>query len=95
MFIFICLALLLVLLFLIFFMTKHSFLSSLLVLESMVLTTMVILISLFWVVGINLFMFVLLLTLSVCEAGLGLSLLLSYIKTTGSDNIYSSLPFMS
>nr|BBA10001.1 NADH dehydrogenase subunit 4L [Megalophaedusa surugensis] len=87
--VFLCLSLLMVLLLVIFFSTKKSFLSSLLVLESMVLISLVLSISLFWLAGNDLFLFVLLLTFVVCEAGLGLSLLLSYMKITGSDNIFS------
>nr|BBA10118.1 NADH dehydrogenase subunit 4L [Megalophaedusa oxycyma] len=87
MFILSVLSFLLVSLVFMFFMGPKSYLSSLLILESMVLVSLVMLISFFWVASYCLFLFILLLTLSVCEAGLGLSLLLSYMKTSGNDSI--------
>nr|BBA10646.1 NADH dehydrogenase subunit 4L [Tyrannophaedusa mikado] len=90
MFMLICLAMLLVLLAIIFFSNKRSFLSALLVLETIVLASLLISISLLWVWGNSLFLFVLLLTFGVCEAGMGLSLLLSYIKITGNAIISAS-----
>nr|BBA10184.1 NADH dehydrogenase subunit 4L [Stereophaedusa elongata] len=71
-----------------FFMnTKMHMLRAILILEAMILNMLVI--SIFTLGGLQFepFMFLLLLTFAVCEAGMGLSLLLTYMKTTGSDMI--------
>nr|BBA10529.1 NADH dehydrogenase subunit 4L [Megalophaedusa miyazakii] len=72
---------------LLFFSTRQNYLNALLVLESVVLSSLVLSIFLFAASGITFYIFMLLLTLGVCEAGLGLSLLFSYIKVTGSSHI--------
>nr|BBA10262.1 NADH dehydrogenase subunit 4L [Stereophaedusa hemileuca hemileuca] len=77
--------LLMVLILLFFFNTKNHFMVALLILETLMLITLVISIYLLSLLQIEPFMFLVLLTFAVCEAGLGLSLLLTYIKTTGSD----------
>nr|BBA10043.1 NADH dehydrogenase subunit 4L [Zaptyx takarai] len=79
--------LLLLMLYLYFFTVSNSFLSSLMVLESMVLLLLILtaLFSMNLSEGINMFLFVL--TLSVCEATLGLTLLISLVKFKGNDLI--------
>nr|BBA10181.1 NADH dehydrogenase subunit 4L [Stereophaedusa interlamellaris] len=83
--------LLMVLLFFFLLNTKMHMLRAILILEAMMLNTLVI--SIFTLGGLQFepFMFLLLLTFAVCEAGMGLSLLLTYMKTTGSDLIKSSM----
>nr|BBA10103.1 NADH dehydrogenase subunit 4L [Stereophaedusa tabukii] len=83
--------LLMVLLFFIFFNTKMHFLRAFLILEALMLNALVITIFVFSSFMFNPFMFLLLLTFAVCEAGMGLSLLLTYIKLNGSDLIKSIL----
>nr|BBA10055.1 NADH dehydrogenase subunit 4L [Megalophaedusa nankaidoensis] len=83
----IMLTMLLVFLTFVLFSSKHYFLSSLLVLESMVLLSVVFTLFLFWLAEGNLSFFVLVLTISVCEAGMAFSLLMSFIKNSGSANI--------
>nr|BBA10853.1 NADH dehydrogenase subunit 4L [Stereophaedusa oshimae degenerata] len=79
--------LLMVLLFLFLLNTKMYFLRAILILEALMLTALIISIFLLGSVQYEPFLFLLLLTFAVSEAGLGLSLLLSYMKTTGSDMI--------
>nr|BBA10574.1 NADH dehydrogenase subunit 4L [Megalophaedusa hakonensis] len=81
---------LLLLLFVSFISAKKQLLPALLLLEALVLNAL--LLSLFFLSKSesSLFIFILLLTLGVCEAGLALSLLLSYIKVSGSDYINSN-----
>nr|BBA10508.1 NADH dehydrogenase subunit 4L [Megalophaedusa aurantiaca] len=85
------LAMLLVFFSYIIFSTKKYILSSLLVLEAFVLLSLILSISFMDLSGYSLSFFILLLTFGVCEAGLGLSLLLSYIKASGNDVISSSI----
>nr|BBA10349.1 NADH dehydrogenase subunit 4L [Stereophaedusa ophidoon] len=81
------LLLLMVFLMMIFFNTKLHFLRSFLVLEAMMLTALIITITMLSSFQTEPFMFLTLLTFAVIEAALGLSLLLSYIKITGSDSM--------
>nr|BBA10346.1 NADH dehydrogenase subunit 4L [Stereophaedusa azumai] len=81
------LIMLMVFLMLIFFNTKLHFLRSFLVLEAMMLTALLVTITVLSMVQTEPFMFMTLLTFAVIEAGLGLSLLLSYVKITGSDSM--------
>nr|BBA10082.1 NADH dehydrogenase subunit 4L [Stereophaedusa stereoma] len=83
--------LLMVLLLLFLFNTKMHYLRAFLILEALMLNALVISIFVLSAVQINPFIFLLLLTFAVCEAGIGLSLLLTYIKMNGSDSIKSSL----
>nr|BBA10718.1 NADH dehydrogenase subunit 4L [Zaptyx adulta] len=74
-------------LFIYFYTVKSSFLSALMVLEAMVLLSLVFLayFTLSMSEGINIFLIVL--TLSVVEACLGLTLLITYVKVFGNDFI--------
>nr|BBA10364.1 NADH dehydrogenase subunit 4L [Megalophaedusa sublunellata] len=77
----------------IFFSTKRQFLTALLIFETMVLISFVLSLMLIMSGICKLYIFILLLTLGVCEAAMGLGLLLSYIKMNGSDLInFSPLP---
>nr|BBA10808.1 NADH dehydrogenase subunit 4L [Stereophaedusa valida striatella] len=71
--------------------TKVHFLRAFLILEAIMLTVLII--SIFFLMRLQFepFMFLVLLTFAVCEAGLGLSLLLTYIKSTGSDMIQNQI----
>nr|BBA10202.1 NADH dehydrogenase subunit 4L [Stereophaedusa vasta] len=82
--------LLMVLLLFFLFNTKMHMLRALLILEAMMLNALVISIFVLGYLQLEPSLFLLLLTFAVCEAGMGLSLLLTYIKTTGSDMIKSS-----
>nr|BBA10280.1 NADH dehydrogenase subunit 4L [Stereophaedusa una] len=84
------LLLLMVLFMFIFFNVKFHFLRAFLILEAMMLTALLITISLLSSVQTEPFMFLTLLTFAVIEAGLGLSLLLSFIKLTGNDAMMNS-----
>nr|BBA10496.1 NADH dehydrogenase subunit 4L [Zaptyx adulta] len=79
--------LLVVSLFIYFFTIKNSFLSPLMVLEAMVLVTLIFLacFTLTMTEGINVFFIVL--TLIVCEACIGLTLLITFVKVFGNDYI--------
>nr|BBA10226.1 NADH dehydrogenase subunit 4L [Metazaptyx hachijoensis] len=83
---------LLVILHFYFFSVKKHLLSALLVLEAMVLMLLLLTFAFsFWMLeGLTMYMFVL--TLSVVEAALGLTLLISYVKMSGSDmtKLYNS-----
>nr|BBA10664.1 NADH dehydrogenase subunit 4L [Stereophaedusa mima] len=81
------LLLLMVVLMLILLNSKRHFMRAFLILEVMMLTALLITINMLSSVQLEPFMFLTLLTFAVIEAGLGLSLLLSYIKVTGSDVI--------
>nr|BBA10613.1 NADH dehydrogenase subunit 4L [Megalophaedusa kyotoensis] len=70
-----------------FFSVKNQFLSALLMLETLVLTSLIFLMFLLSVYSSDLWIFLLLLTFGVCEAGLGLGLLLTNLKVKGSDFI--------
>nr|BBA10385.1 NADH dehydrogenase subunit 4L [Megalophaedusa subulina] len=69
------------------FATQHHFLLCLLILECVVLVSLVLTIFILNNSAGSLNIFILVLTLGVCEASLGLSLLVSYIKMNGSDKI--------
>nr|BBA10748.1 NADH dehydrogenase subunit 4L [Zaptyx daemonorum] len=69
------------------FFIKNHLLSSLLVLEAMVLMLLLITISFSYLVLESLSLFLFVLTLSVCEAALGLTLLICFVKVNGSDHI--------
>nr|BBA10124.1 NADH dehydrogenase subunit 4L [Tosaphaedusa akiratadai]BBA10544.1 NADH dehydrogenase subunit 4L [Tosaphaedusa akiratadai] len=84
-------SMLMVFLLLVFFQTKKEFINSLLVLESLVLTSLLYSIFFLCSSGNSTMIFLLLLTLGVCEAGLGLALWLSHIKMFSSAFIKSSL----
>nr|BBA10697.1 NADH dehydrogenase subunit 4L [Phaedusa valida fasciata] len=71
--------------------TKVHFLRAFLILEAIMLTVLVVSILFLMRLQNEPFMFLLLLTFAVCEAGLGLSLLLTYIKATGSDMIQNQI----
>nr|BBA10700.1 NADH dehydrogenase subunit 4L [Stereophaedusa callistochila] len=79
--------LLMVLMLLFLLNTKKYFLRSLLILEGMMLSALMITIFLLGGYQFEPFLFLLLLTFGVSEAGFGLSLLLTYMKSTGSDLI--------
>nr|BBA10427.1 NADH dehydrogenase subunit 4L [Pliciphaedusa aenea] len=78
---------LLLLLFMLFFYTQKHYLSSLLILEAMVLISLLLNGIVLCLAMNNMTSLVVLLTLAVCEAGLGLSLLMSFLKTSSSDYI--------
>nr|BBA10478.1 NADH dehydrogenase subunit 4L [Megalophaedusa dalli] len=80
-------------LFFLFFATKKLYLTALLILKSMLLTALVLSIFILSISSSSLCIFILLLTLAVCEAGLGLSVLMSYIKITGGNYIQSNFLF--
>nr|BBA10241.1 NADH dehydrogenase subunit 4L [Stereophaedusa caloptyx subtilis] len=82
---------LLVMLFLFLFNTKSHYLRALLILETMMLTALIISFFLMVTLMENPFQFLLLLTFGVVEAGFGLSLLLTFIKNGGSDMIKTNL----
>nr|BBA10322.1 NADH dehydrogenase subunit 4L [Reinia euholostoma] len=65
--------------------TKKHLISSLLLLESVVIISLVISISVIALLNTSYSGYLLVLTFSVCEASLGLALLLGFIKITGSD----------
>nr|BBA10760.1 NADH dehydrogenase subunit 4L [Megalophaedusa micropeas] len=69
----------------IFFNSKTHFISSLLILEAVVLVSLIISCFITSVVASSFSLWIVLLTLSVCEASLGLSLLVAMIKVKGSD----------
>nr|BBA10565.1 NADH dehydrogenase subunit 4L [Megalophaedusa pinguis platyauchen] len=73
-----------------FILINSRFLSALVILESMVLVSSVLV--LVWLVKSlsSLTIFILLLTFGVCEAGLALSLLMSYIKVSGNDIVHTT-----
>nr|BBA10229.1 NADH dehydrogenase subunit 4L [Stereophaedusa ultima] len=83
--------LLLVILLVFLFNTKMHMLRALLILEAMMLNALVISVLFLGSCQYEPNMFLLLLTFAVVEAGMGLSLLLTYMKTSGSDMIKSSL----
>nr|BBA10127.1 NADH dehydrogenase subunit 4L [Megalophaedusa gracilispira] len=87
-FIFVLFAFVMMLL-LLFFSTTTYYLKALLVLEALVLSSLVLSLFLMHAYGGPLFLFMLLLTLGVCEAGLGLSLLFCVLKVKSSDFVGS------
>nr|BBA10292.1 NADH dehydrogenase subunit 4L [Megalophaedusa aratorum] len=72
---------------LLFFYSRNHYLSALLFLEIMVLFSLVISFFLILDVMSQLTIYIMLLTLGVCEASLGLALLMSCLKENGSDLI--------
>nr|BBA10139.1 NADH dehydrogenase subunit 4L [Megalophaedusa ducalis] len=88
------LLLLLLLLASLFFSKKNHYLNMLIILEVMMMISLIVMLFILNVSFHNLSVFTLLLTLAVCEAGLGLSLLVTLVKITGSDYI-SSFPQIS
>nr|BBA10562.1 NADH dehydrogenase subunit 4L [Zaptychopsis buschii] len=86
MFMFLPIFLLMVLYFSFFFISKH-FLSTLLVLESMVLMLLILSMNMtfFLTEGLTTYLFIL--TLSVCEAAMGLTILMNLVKYKGNDMI--------
>nr|BBA10433.1 NADH dehydrogenase subunit 4L [Megalophaedusa awajiensis] len=72
-----------------FFSTNKLFLMAMLILESLVLISLVFILFILGTYEGSYFIFIVLLTLGVCEAGLGLSLLMSVIKLSGSSEIRS------
>nr|BBA10406.1 NADH dehydrogenase subunit 4L [Hemiphaedusa aff. amoena RM-2016] len=89
----ICLSMLMVFTSFLFFWIKNQYLSALLILEALNLLALLFFIyfSLLFCEGISVFLMVM--TLSVCEGALGLTLLLSVVKIHGNDmfSTYSSL----
>nr|BBA10772.1 NADH dehydrogenase subunit 4L [Megalophaedusa hosayaka] len=71
----------------ILFTTKRQFMTALLILETLVLVSLVLSLLILNMGDSSLFIFIMLLTLGVCEAALALGLLVSYIKLNGSDLI--------
>nr|QLY89855.1 NADH dehydrogenase subunit 4L [Gyraulus laevis] len=64
-------------------------LNSLIILETIMLFTMVfMIISLSWILESN-YMFIMLMTFMACEAALGLSLLVSFVRLRGNNFIQS------
>nr|BBA10289.1 NADH dehydrogenase subunit 4L [Megalophaedusa masatokandai masatokandai] len=78
---------LMVLLYFLFTTAKNYYLSCLFLLEAMVLTSLVMSIHIINNSFTNLWIWLLLLTFGVCEAALGLSILISFVKITGADFI--------
>nr|BBA10733.1 NADH dehydrogenase subunit 4L [Reinia hungerfordiana hungerfordiana] len=68
------------------------FMSTLLVLESVMVASLLITLNMSLMLNSGLSVFLILLTFIVCEAAMGLTLLLTYIKVHGSDyiNAFSS-----
>nr|BBA10649.1 NADH dehydrogenase subunit 4L [Megalophaedusa hickonis mikawa] len=83
--------LLMVFLFFFLFNTKIHFLRAFLILEAMMLNALVISILFLGSFQFEPFMFLLLLTFAVVEAGIGLSLLLTFMKFSGKNMIKSSM----
>nr|UXC95402.1 NADH dehydrogenase subunit 4L [Megaustenia imperator imperator] len=72
-----------------FLMNKHHIIMLLLILESMMLILLSYLFFLLVDVNLNPYMFLLMMTLGTCEAGLGLSVLVSLMRFHGNDYISS------
>nr|BBA10244.1 NADH dehydrogenase subunit 4L [Stereophaedusa japonica] len=83
--------LLMVLLFFFLYNTKGHFLRALLILEAMMLNALVISVLFLGSLQYEPFMFLFLLTFAVVEAGMGLSLLLTYMKVSGGDMIKTKM----
>nr|BBA10079.1 NADH dehydrogenase subunit 4L [Megalophaedusa kyotoensis] len=81
------LLLLMFFLFFCFFSVKNQYLSALLMLETLVLTSLIFIMFLMSSYSSDLWIFLLMLTFGVSEAGLGLALLLTNLKMSGSDYI--------
>nr|BBA10085.1 NADH dehydrogenase subunit 4L [Zaptyx pinto] len=69
------------------FNTSSHFLTSLLVLESMVLSLLLFSLAFSYPIIEGLSIYVFILTLSVCEAALGLTILISLVKLKSNDMI--------
>nr|BBA10268.1 NADH dehydrogenase subunit 4L [Megalophaedusa pinguis] len=78
---------LLIFLILLFYGVKNRLLPAMLILESIVLMSLLLVLYLLVKISFGLFIFVVPLTFAVCEAGVALSLLMGYIKINGSDLI--------
>nr|BBA10607.1 NADH dehydrogenase subunit 4L [Atractophaedusa antibouddah] len=72
-----------------FFTVQYHYLNCLLILESIMLFALTMILYLYFNAMTSGSMFLLILTLAVCEAALGLVLLVSYVKLSGND--YMSL----
>nr|BBA10445.1 NADH dehydrogenase subunit 4L [Stereophaedusa japonica] len=83
--------LLMVLLFFFLFNTKVHLLRALLILETMMLNALLISVLFLSSFQYEPFVFLFLLTFAVVEAGMGLSLLLTYMKVTGGDMIKTKM----
>nr|BBA10814.1 NADH dehydrogenase subunit 4L [Thaumatoptyx cf. aptyx RM-2016] len=81
---------LLLLLFLYLFSVQKHFLSILIILEAMVLLLLIFSLGFTSLLMNSMGIYLWLLTLSVCEAAMGLTLLVSVMKLNGSDMIFSS-----
>nr|BBA10799.1 NADH dehydrogenase subunit 4L [Zaptyx noviluna] len=77
-----------------FYSVYSHLLSTLIILEAMVLFLLLFTVSytMFNMEGLTIYLFTL--TLSVCEASLGLSLLMSFVKMKGNDLISSNKSLM-
>nr|BBA10580.1 NADH dehydrogenase subunit 4L [Zaptyx entospira] len=71
--------------------TYYHYLSALLILESMVLFLLVFMVTFSYCLLESLMIYCFVLTLSVCEAALGLTLMITLVKLKGNDLI-SSFP---
>nr|BBA10679.1 NADH dehydrogenase subunit 4L [Zaptyx exulans] len=67
--------------------TYSHYLSALLILESMVLILLIFVVTFSFSLLEGLMIYLFVLTLSVCEAALGLTLLISLVKLSGNDLI--------
>nr|BBA10709.1 NADH dehydrogenase subunit 4L [Stereophaedusa japonica] len=83
--------LLMVLLFFFLLNTKVHLLRALLILETMMLNALMISVLFLSSLQYEPFMFLLLLTFTVVEAGMGLSLLLTHMKVSGGDMIMTKI----
>nr|BBA10313.1 NADH dehydrogenase subunit 4L [Oospira bensoni] len=81
------LSLLLVVLSSLFFSKQRKWLSVLLILESMMLLSLMIILLMNLMTNYKADIFLIILTLAVSEAALGLTLLINYIKISGSDTV--------
>nr|BBA10595.1 NADH dehydrogenase subunit 4L [Megalophaedusa ishikawai] len=81
---------LLVMLYSLFLSSKYHFLSCLLLFEALVLLSLLAIFFALKMLSSGAWVWFLILTFSVCEAALGLSLLMSYIKLSSTDLISST-----
>nr|BBA10403.1 NADH dehydrogenase subunit 4L [Euphaedusa spinula]BBA10490.1 NADH dehydrogenase subunit 4L [Euphaedusa spinula] len=89
------LTLLLVLMFYLYLNTMTHFLSALLYLEVMMFLSLMMVIIICLLVTGSIDSFLLILTLAVCEAALGLAILLSFLKVNGNDYIHTKMSLIS
>nr|BBA10367.1 NADH dehydrogenase subunit 4L [Stereophaedusa japonica chichibuensis] len=82
---------LMVLLLFFLFNTKGHLLRALMILEALMLNALVISVMFLSFLQYEPFLFLLLLTFAVVEAGMGLSMLLTYMKVTGGDMIKAKM----